>query len=100
MSETETGGKWTPGPWKLDGIKSPCILKDDGFGFLKMCSPWREDAWEDDPEALANMHLMAASPAMAEALEECLVSMELAGIPDDAPSVAAARAALKLAKGE
>ena len=51
--------KFTPGPWTVD--ESGCIMHrpkgdvfrsmlppDFSFAFLKIRSPWREDAWEDD----------------------------------------------------
>jgi len=110
MNETETGGKWTQGPWQLfkdddlsilvgPRICGPMGTSDD----IKMCSRWIVGGWKDDPEALANMRLMAASPAMAEALEKAIPVL-LSAHENDASVVSwsaleSARAALSKAKG-
>ena len=47
---------WAPEPWEVD--KQGTIRNKDGH--IKTLSPWHEDAWEDDAEALANMKRAAA----------------------------------------
>jgi len=115
MSETETGGKWTPGPWRYayDPIR-------DDWGYIrlankvviarantfKLCteddlSLHRENG--TDPCA-ADARLIAASPAMADALEKAIPVL-LSAHENDASVVSwaaleRARAALKIAKGE
>ncbi len=98
--------KWTPGPWTkgrygdLTGSngKKVCVY-DAGIG-LAMCDPAAEDR--------ANAALIAAAPAMAEALEALLKWVApIAGDnrDDDASenelkTVQMAEAALSLARGE
>ncbi len=65
----------TPGPWDVDG--TGCIrAKDYPYDFVKLCSPWREGSWENDPEALANARLIAASWATAAERDRLLVALE------------------------
>lgn len=81
------GLKHTPGPWALDNENRIIELNGKGIKQIKIISPWREDAWEDDKEAIANMKLMAAAPDLLEAAQyaiECLnnLSAQLGNIGD------------------
>ena len=63
--------QFTPGPWECD--KEGVVHKEgDRCDLIKTISPWREDSWIEEPEALANMQLIAAAPDMYEALEELI----------------------------
>jgi hypothetical protein len=59
----------TPGPWEMraDG----CVHRaGHKWGLVKIISPWREEAWDGDPEAIANARLIAAAPEMLAALKQ------------------------------
>jgi hypothetical protein len=93
--------KHTPGPWKVfmttDGRKFLGIgevngngITDSGFGI------WN---W-DEPEALANVHLMAAAPDMLAALKQTLAVVENIAASDEHYEIASAgRAAIAKAEG-
>lgn len=96
--------KWTPGPWFL--INPHCVggpvepgWEEAGQGVAHCGMRARTRT-----EAEANARLIAASPAMAEALEKAIPVL-LSAHENDASVVSwaaleSARAALKLAKGE
>lgn len=103
----------TPGPWfaREDG----CIAVGDNstsktlkLRLLKVISPWVEGAWDDDPEALANARLIAAAPAMLEALKEASDWLDWYFAPEPSVRVGPSsselkrltRAAIALATGE
>lgn len=68
----------TPLPWRVhvsvvDGSAQLCRnTHGDALGFIKLASPWRENAWADDDEAKANAALIVHSvntlPLLVEAL--------------------------------
>ena len=111
MSETHT-----PGPWfaREDGciaVGDKPISQTQKWNLLKVISPWVENAWDGDPEALANARLIAAAPAMLEALRplaECEIPESDTPLPDSDSAryfmtmgeIRAARAAIALATGE
>lgn len=69
-----TKGKHTELPWEVtkDGMINS--IKDD---YIPIFSPWREDAWEDDPkEAQANARFIVQACNNFEALREALESVE------------------------
>lgn len=100
--------KWTPGPWRIeeehDG-KPPHVTRYFWIGAQKGRAPV-DNEWAILKEADA--HLIAAAPAMAEALENILmryVDMVNSGDcghwdPETEIFVIEARAALSLARGE
>lgn len=66
------GLKHTPGPWALDNENRIIELNGKGIKQIKILSPWKEDVWEGNEEAIANMKLMAAAPEMLIVLKETL----------------------------
>lgn len=60
-------GKWTPGPWKLEsGNKGP-VISFAGWPLALVVNT--------RPDYQANARLIAAAPAMAEALREILLQV-------------------------
>lgn len=112
MSETEAGGKWTPGPWvyparpgddwgEVRTQKGRRICKCDALQSYEKLNEYRAN--KIDPTS-ANASLIAASPAMAEALGKAIPVL-LSAHENDASFISwsaleSARAALKLAQGE
>lgn len=108
--------KWTPGPWSIRhardtsgdvGITAPNV----GNVIAETFADMRFEGERNNSEALANAHLIAAAPAMAEALEPfaniSIGDGEDTGSGWDATQatilirhIKAARAALALAHGE
>ena len=100
--------KHTPGPWKVDesehhavgGERIYKVITDRPMGGLVAgVSAW----WVDTESARHNAHLIAAAPAMYEALQT-LVEYLSAQVPadtlDDWKHVFAARQALAQAEGK
>ena len=106
MSET----KWTPGPWEVVRHGSiaeylgPRVCRNGNISDdIKLCgNRWVEGAWKDDPEAHANMHLIAAAPDLYAALERMERHFRMLSPDMDAPGsvFAQAIAALSKARGE
>lgn len=96
MSET----KWTKGKWKADG--DYVIIEGGSVDLLPLESGWNEGRWEGDPEARANVRLIAAAPTLYAALDALLRGLHETRAPDyyDDALEAPARAALAKARGE
>ena len=100
--------KHTPGPWKVDesehhavgGERIYKVITDRPMGGLVAgVSAW----WVDTESARHNAHLIAAAPAMYEALQtlvEYLSTQVPADTLDDWKHVFAARRALAQAEGK
>lgn len=99
----------TPGPWKahpspLDSAQVPCITGPDGWN-IATCTHWEN---HDRPTENANARLIAASPALLEALEkfvECADMQKGAGMTMlqmsfSGPALTSARELIRQAKGE
>lgn len=101
---SETKAKWTPGPWYRD------LNEGIAFGIRasgrKNIVNWRGLSAPMSEEGQANAHLIAAAPAMAEALEKALTQMRVwVSINGDMVGalqevIDEGEAALALAKGE
>jgi hypothetical protein len=103
--------KTTPGPWKAD-IRGGCLAvypASEEHNCLSGAEEWAihysdRDAsfnsgrWSMSEEACANAHLIAAAPALAEALEAMLAHVE--GRAGFSTAYHKAKAALAAAKGE
>jgi hypothetical protein len=94
---------FTPGPWRLDKY-GKLIAGEGQFGLVKIHSPWIEEAWAGDEEADANMALIAAAPALYEALRECygytdLLRSTMTHAPKIDAALERAKAALAQAEG-
>ena len=69
----------TPGPWEVerrtgqpDHWQVNGVNDDPGFQWRGLAMIYTSGSWADDPEGLANAHLIAAAPDMLEALEDML----------------------------
>ena len=109
-------GQHTPGPWNMAPIppayqpgEETCVYVVDGAGrTIADCWP-DDDAVPPHTERRANARLIAAAPALVEALERCLPWIAKAGEsgafvgcirPEGwQKAIEQARAALALAKG-
>lgn len=104
-----TDTKHTPGPWGLITVPTsigqchkigsfPGRLKDNHACIYDDGAPAGHS--EHSAELLANAHLIAATPELLEALEDCVEFLQRQG-PAGATRVAAkAREAIAKAKGE
>ena len=101
--ENEAMSKWTPGPWAMN----PAEATVDAFNpHLPVCQLlWPTDQRSEE-ETKANATLIAAAPAIVEALEELVRQIDLSNAIDDHGhkvknfrALSVARAALSLAKG-
>jgi hypothetical protein len=104
--------KHTPGPWYPGhlGSESKCqctsVVSEAYFGSICQVSTNNgktvSEGGNDAPpknEAIANMHLIAASPDMLQALKSCAHVMHVSNPLLYANTVAAARAAIAKAEG-
>lgn len=110
MSETKTA--WTPGPWWTDAaydeddLGCSIIAANPDHGPMPGNPTRGQVAFstailpEDVETAQANAHLIAAAPAMAEALEQLLDDMGDDGLCVCPAAKQQAIAALALARGE
>lgn len=101
--------KFTPGPWGFFKLLSGSE-NDKGFrvlptagldGWIADVGPLNDENGDASPEGIANARLIAAAPALYEALAEADIALEAA--PDTANRRIARqkiRAALSLARGE
>ena len=93
MSES----KHTPGPWRV-GVTSDAgevdVIAEGGWFVAVAC----DSAGDGDTEANAN--LIAAAPDMLEALEKLVSRIDETRGPTADTALAAARAAIKKARGE
>ena len=68
----------TPGPWKVEGSKKypehHSVSSDEWSGLAIV---FTSGSWVDDPEGLANAHLIAAAPDMLEALEDIITQFRI-----------------------
>ena len=69
--------KHTPGPWEVerrtgkpDHWQINGVNQDLGCQWRGLAMIYTSGSWADDPEGLANAHLIAAAPDMLEALED------------------------------
>ena len=94
--------KHTPGPWEVTGPHSREVITTNP-GTYKPCMTIAKVGGYWDGEAQANAHLIAAAPAMYEALQT-LVEYLSAQVPadtlDDWKHVLVARQALAQAEGK
>ena len=93
--------KWTKGPWpiKTTGDFKRIVIGDglvDGPGGYEVAEVYSDDC--DRDEAMANAHLIAAAPDMAEALDGLLGLLDAGSLYE--PQAYAARTALAKARGE
>ena len=95
------GGKWTPGPWLVSrshrGYPYQIVAPAADCGPGKVgtsITRWAAISLPSSDEGNANAHLIAAAPAMAEALRGVLRVADRETV-----EFAAARAALALAEG-
>ena len=56
----------TPRPWWAEDDGT--LRHGNGISFVKLISPWIEQAWNGDAEAIANSHLIAAAVNAHDAL--------------------------------
>jgi hypothetical protein len=110
-----SGTKWTPGPWRFGNGNFSNIIEgptgkekidewDDGYAVVasvQACCSSRLDV-DRQSNGIANMHLIAAAPALYEALEYALLLLEqyeesATGESFNSPMI---NAALAAARGE
>ena len=95
--KTEEKPAHTPGPWSIDTCGDPIIINgpEDGRAIVAWVPSAQDNPDEDwSPEELANARLIAAAPALAEALREILAECGdvPAGLSEAALGVIAIRA--------
>lgn len=95
-------GKWTKGPWSVDGPPWNQIVWSSAEN--RVCFLAHSDGLDDERD-IATGHLIAAAPDLAEAAAELLAAEDIyqADPPDDeriAAAKAKLRAALLKATGE
>ena len=73
--------KHTPGPWEVTGPHSREVITANP-GTYKPCMTIAKVGGYWDEEAQANAALIAAAPAMYEALQQSLVLIELAALEE------------------
>jgi hypothetical protein len=97
---------WTPGPWHLDRDYEAAeghigITSADGprehKGLAQVVIELEGSPYE---EGIANAHLIASAPTMAEALRNLVLFDEGKNVGDYHHLIAAARSALSRARGE
>lgn len=96
------------GPWRLDDESAHGDVLDDEYHAIDAGDGFSGHGFEITAfMSLADAHLIAAAPALAEALDGLLAacvtearSNFFAWDPEKEPEVIAARAALSLARGE
>lgn len=102
-----SAGKATPGPWKV--ITEQTAREVDVFEVAEVSHfrviPDRSNTWETQGDAFADASLIAAAPALLEALKDLFgADMERVlmgdGKDDQIAAIAKARAAIALAGGE
>jgi hypothetical protein len=98
MSET----RWTPGPWEVVEIPEPNMISEweiqmAGYG-LPFFPYVHIGGYVKDPVMIANAHLIAAAPDMAEALDRIIKERRMGLTTPEAWDQA--RAALAKARGE
>ena len=104
--------KWTPGPWAMETVRTSCGTCHRIGPFPRPAYASKPEGWAcvyDDyppgvgsPDLLANSHLIAAAPDMAEALEKALnfITNTESEMGETLPCGDAARAALAKARGQ
>lgn len=97
------GTKHTPGPWFPVENSSYWEVRTErtnhyGEQIGDVCASKFIDGQDDNPVAIANVHLMAAAPELLEACQMLLVCMSLANWEGD-PAAEKARAAIAKALG-
>ena len=89
--------KHTPGPWEVVGSRICTIETDSSRITLAKTKP--NGAFAMDETQIANAHLIAAAPAMYEALRDCVGRLE-AYYGDTYPAVIRGKQALAQAEGK
>jgi hypothetical protein len=104
--DTATKTKHTPGPWNVFDCGSDDNLRveTNGHGSIAKIARKGPDARDRDQE-LVNARLIAAAPALLEALESCLGCLQMEcdecpGCISDPCTQCRAKAAIRLAKGD
>jgi hypothetical protein len=79
----DDGGEWTGWPLSIEAANEvdKTVVRPGGF------YPYTWDASVSQTEAVANAHLMAASPDMLTALRAALPALELAAKAGDAAAI-------------
>ena len=90
--------KHTPGPWEVTGPHT-CTVITTNPGTYRPCMTIANVSGYWDGEAQANAHLIAAAPAMYEALRDCVGRLE-AYYGDTYPAVIRGKQALAQAEGK
>jgi hypothetical protein len=83
----------TPGPWRVSKRDPSFVERGSVTGIATIARTF------DPSRANSDAHLIAAAPAMRDALEALLLERESEGYAS-APTCVAARSALALARGE
>lgn len=101
-----TTTKFTPGPWKVfrasDG-RSILGVGDKNAGGITDCGDVSTNdlgLWRSGTERDANAALIAAAPAMYDALESAIGAMEVLGHPKNYGALLKAQKVLAAARGE
>ena len=99
-------GKWTPGPWKMETVRTSCGTCHRIGPFPRPNYASKSEGWAcvyDDyppgsgsPDLLANAHLIAAAPDLYAALEMAQLWLDVDGRFD----MQGINAALAKARGE
>lgn len=94
-------GGWTPGPWFAVQHTNGWTIQDREGGCGEMLA---QNYSSHDKTVGANARLIAAAPTLLEALEECILALDVSRsggeYPDFVAWEAKARAAISLARGE
>ena len=96
--------KWTKGPWaaKWSKYEEDNFIVQAGMPSNRVLAQFDGDGDGPDDQSLADAHLIAAAPDMAEALEKALnfITNTESEMGETLPCGDAARAALAKARGE
>lgn len=91
--------KFTPGPWVPVWFGGLQVAGHEG---VAVCTMWGSTSTdpEDKADAEANAALIAAAPAMYDALESAIGAMEVLGHPKNYGALLKAQKVLAAARGE
>ncbi len=96
--------KWTKGPWaaKWSKYEEDNFIVQAGMPSNRVLAQFDGDGDGPDDQSLADAHLIAAAPDMAEALEKALnfITNTESEMGETLPCGDAARAALAKARGQ
>jgi len=80
--------KHTPGPWEVTHGLNEGYIASESQGFVPIRTPFREGVHKhNDPEVIANAHLIAASPDLLAAAEKAAEYLRSVGQASKGPGL-------------